>query len=982
MFLNRGYIFQVFLLFAQLAVSISTYSQFSFYRNYTVNEGLPSSKVYDMIQDSKGYIWFATENGVSRFDGYDFENFTAQDGLPANSTLKLYEDFKGRIWFLSFEGSISYYENDSIYPHELNGQIFDLNIRFFDNICIDSAENIYLNPYSKGEYMISNQNELINSIKCPVKLTRPKLVTLYARERKYGHTLAIIANQREVLENCILESDTGFIAEYVDIIKYASNHRHFLKLSDGPYLISYGPCLRQFANSQIETERMFENEIIGMFEDNYKNIWICEQFSCVNMFPNGDLNAEPIKFLNGNSVSKVLQIEDGGYWFSTTKDGVYYVPSLQFQHYGSNILGIENEIILSVFAEGIELFFSTENLGLYSYTLKEESLSKNINFSLEGRILSNVADILITGNNVLWLPSTNFLKYNKNGARDVNYILGANYGNEIFELTNGNVLINTAKGFSMHSPEKLLYRSEFKYGFDLRTFAVNETEDSIIWIGSIDGLYTITDGTIEKYDEMEPLLSKRISEIEKIKNELWIGTFDNGIAVLDSDTVRHINTNSGLSSNRIKVLFAENDSTIWIGTNFGLNKIQIANKTRNIKTVEIFSIWDGLPSNEISDIIKFNNLIWLGTDKGLVSFEPQTIKTNQEIPTLLFEEISTLEGDYDFEMQNAEFDFDNNDIEFKYKGISFTDPGNLNYAYMLEGTDKEWLNTINTSVRYADLKPGLYKFIVKAQNVSGLWSNEIFFNFKIRKHYSHTILFQSAVIIFILTIIVVIVVLILKSQKRRTELIRQSLFAEQKALRSQMNPHFIFNSLNSVQNFILEKDNMVAGLYLAKFSSLMRKILDNSKTNTISLKEEIETIKLYLNLEKLRFEEQFDYFLSIDESLNTDEIQIPTMIIQPYLENAIRHGLIPLKSRGLLNVYFKSREDNKLMIVIEDNGIGRAKSGEISKKRLMHKSTGMQNTENRIRLLNKLNKTNMKVTVIDLYNENNEAIGTRVELFI
>jgi len=487
---------------------------------------------------------------------------------------------------------------------------------------------------------------------------------------------------------------------------------------------------------------------------------------------------------------------------------------------------------------------------------------------------------------------------------------------------------------------------------------------------------------IEKYDEMEPLLSKRISDIKIIKNELWIGTFDNGIAVLVSGTIRHINTSSGLNSNRIKVLFVENDSTIWVGTNLGLNKIQIADKSRNIKNIQIFSIWDGLPSNEINDIIEFNNLIWLGTDKGLVSFDPQGISANREIPTLLFEEIKFSEDNFDFENNVAEFAYNDNNVELSYKGICFSDPGNLNYFYMLEGLDEEWLATKNTSVRYTDLKPGLYKFTVKAQNASGLGSNEIFFKFKIRKHYSQTILFQSAVIILILTIIVVIVVLILKSQKHRTELIRQSLFAEQKALRSQMNPHFIFNSLNSVQNFILEKDNMVAGLYLAKFSSLMRKILDNSKTITTSLKEEIETIKLYLNLEKLRFEEKFDYFLSIDESLNADEIQIPTMIIQPYLENAIRHGLLPLKSRGLLNVYFKSVEDYKLMVVIEDNGIGRTKSGEISKKRLKHKSTGMQNTENRINLLNKLNKTNMKVTVIDLYNENNEAAGTRIELYI
>jgi LytS/YehU family sensor histidine kinase len=216
--------------------------------------------------------------------------------------------------------------------------------------------------------------------------------------------------------------------------------------------------------------------------------------------------------------------------------------------------------------------------------------------------------------------------------------------------------------------------------------------------------------------------------------------------------------------------------------------------------------------------------------------------------------------------------------------------------------------------------------------------------------------------------------------RKREKLKQQVIIAEQTALRAQMNPHFIFNALNSIQDFVLHHDNENANLYLSNFSTLIRKILETSKNTTISLYEEIETLRIYLELEKLRFEKLFEYCIKLEESINPKEIFIPTMVLQTYIENAIWHGLVPKNSVGLLEIDFKLLEENKLLISITDNGVGRRKATEISKLRKQHRSLGMEKTAERIKLINKLNKINNTINVIDLYKKDNLAIGTRIEI--
>jgi sensor histidine kinase YesM len=206
---------------------------------------------------------------------------------------------------------------------------------------------------------------------------------------------------------------------------------------------------------------------------------------------------------------------------------------------------------------------------------------------------------------------------------------------------------------------------------------------------------------------------------------------------------------------------------------------------------------------------------------------------------------------------------------------------------------------------------------------------------------------------------------------------------EMKALRAQMNPHFIFNSLNSINKYILKSDHVNASRYLTRFAKLIRLILDNSNSREVALSDELEALKLYVEMESLRFTNKFTYEITVDENLSTDTLQVPPLIIQPYVENAIWHGLLHKETDGKLFISVKKTNDNMLQCTIEDNGIGRSKAVEIkSKSANANKSLGMKLTEERISMLNQYTSLNASIEIIDLAGSTGEAIGTKVILKI
>jgi LytS/YehU family sensor histidine kinase len=206
--------------------------------------------------------------------------------------------------------------------------------------------------------------------------------------------------------------------------------------------------------------------------------------------------------------------------------------------------------------------------------------------------------------------------------------------------------------------------------------------------------------------------------------------------------------------------------------------------------------------------------------------------------------------------------------------------------------------------------------------------------------------------------------------------------AETKALRAQMNPHFIFNSLNSINSMVIEQKHEIASEYLIKFSKLIRLILDNSRSETISLDKELETLKLYVLLESARFENKFKCLYQVDEDVNTGSIMIPPMLLQPFVENAIWHGLMQKETEGTIILEIKKVDEAFLKISITDDGIGREKAAELKSKSATHRSHGLKVTSQRIDMMNKLNSTGAHVHIFDLKDDQGNAAGTKVELII
>jgi hypothetical protein len=390
---------------------------------------------------------------------------------------------------------------------------------------------------------------------------------------------------------------------------------------------------------------------------------------------------------------------------------------------------------------------------------------------------------------------------------------------------------------------------------------------------------------------------------------------------------------------------------------------------------------EGLPSNRVFQILRHMGKIWIATTQGAVCLDPEFIKPRLKGPPLTFDTIQVNGVNRRFR-DDMIFPANQNNLFFKFRAVSFLTPNTIQYRYQLDGIDTAAIVTPNPEVRYSGLRHGRYFLHVKASYSDNFKTvEERTFSFVIRKHWYETQLFYLLMVLTLAGAIYGLFLIILSDLKNREKQKQRLLEAEKRSLLSQMNPHFIFNSLNSIQHFIIQNDDLQANNYLTNFSSLIRKILDNSKKNLITLSEEISTLTLYLEMEKLRFEEGFDYVIHRDPGIDYNEVMIPPMILQPYVENAIWHGIMPLKAKGLLTISF-SRKDMFYHCVIRDNGIGRENAGRLKGKKEPHNSTGMTNISERVSLMNQINKQKIRLTVSDLKNEDQTAAGTLIEIII
>ena len=390
----------------------------------------------------------------------------------------------------------------------------------------------------------------------------------------------------------------------------------------------------------------------------------------------------------------------------------------------------------------------------------------------------------------------------------------------------------------------------------------------------------------------------------------------------------------------------------------------------------------GITSDDINALEFQGDTVWIGTHNGLSFFSKSHLSDNKIPPPVYITNIKINASDTAVH-QNLSLHYQQNSIEFDFVGLSYQVPNSVEFKYKLEGLDSEWKTTASSYVQYNFLPPNSYRFFVLAKNNDGVWSTSPdSLAFAICPPFYSTWWFNSGLLLITGLLIFGFVQFRIKQVKNReefkTRLNQAVVEGELKALRSQMNPHFIFNSMNSIKYFISKNDSETANKYLSKFSKLIRMILDNSRHHSISLSEELSALQLYLELETMRFGGKFSYEISVADDINPEITEIPSMMLQPFAENSIIHGIMPKSSAGKVFIGV-TRTDNQLIFVIDDDGVGRKKNENIIN---FHQSVGISVTRQRLEIMTASLSSKSDIRIIDKIDDCGKPAGTRVEIII
>lgn len=951
-----------------------------FFKNYSTESGLPFVQVSALFEDSKGYLWSGGYGGLSRFDGKTFLNFNKKKGLIDHNVNAICENDSGFIFVGTNKGLSVLQKNKVVNFGSANG----LNSQI---TALSNVNNTMYIGTIRGLFTFSQ-----NKIKPVSKLNNYKINCLYKADTSIlyiGTDSGLVVYTRSKLT--VLKMVNGLPSNQINAVVC---YKNYIVIGTSKGLSFYNELTKKFTNYFIENGLIDEN-ITCLLTQDRETLWIGSQTGLLKF------NGEQFYYYNigsdnnSNIIRQLIKDKENNIWIGS-HSGLYKYRDNSFSTF-DKINGPGNAFVYQIFRDTKnDVWMCSENNGIYKYSqgyYKRYSTIDGLSTNTCRAGIQNRAGRLIfgTANSLMEFKNEKFynipLPKNFIGPYDMLYL-----------ATNNTIWVGGSNGICSLIFSGNITQTKF-HSFQKKTntavYGLAEDDENNLWIGTFGyGLLKLKNDSIYNISKQLKLPEENFFSIKYINNLIFAGTL-NGVIVFNTktNTYKYITEEDGLNSEFVYSLeFAQNKNYLWLGTNQGINKLNLKKYlTQNKIDIASFGKQDGFVGVECNTngIWEDNDkTLWFGTVSGVVVHEPYNLKENKIENSTLIQTIKLANEDT-LLAQNCNLPYYLNSISFYYKGICLTNPDKVLYIKKLEGLEKKWSLPSNEDYsKYANLSPGKYTFKLKSCNNEGVWDNkETTFSFTINAPYYLTwwfilILFLSIVLIIYL-IFKIRIRSIRKKQKQDFDRKVEMSKIELKALRSQMNPHFIFNSLNSIQHYIYNNKSDEAIKYLNKFARLVRIILNNSDKPTVTVEEDIEALKLYLELEQMRFEGKFEYKVSIDDNVDTDYDIMPPLLMQPYVENAILHGLNPKPEKGLLTIHL-SYKNNFLICTITDNGIGREKASQI--KHTMpgkkHKSLGMKITEDRLRILNEVNNSALSVNISDLKDEKGYALGTKVELYI
>lgn len=934
-----------------LFLSTLTYSQDISYQHFTIENGLPSNHVYDIYQDDDGFMWFATENGLSRYDGSDFKNYTILDGLPDTEILNFFEDTKKRVWLITFNGKMGYLKDGKFYNSKNTPFLKSI---FFDDLItnVEEDKDGVIHFLSGNTVLQLNNQNSISKIKLKMScrnLMKDKQGVIYYIPSNNFSTYYVLhsSNQEEVK---------------IDFDKFDKENLLKLVYTQRLTIANIFDWSKQEAAKVNESRESF-------FLRQKNNLWLFGSNIPLQVIElNGD-NIKSTRILNNIQVSIGIIDRDNNLWFgSAFGNGVYKLnPSISEVYKAGEHL--EGNLLNSFFIDKSNgTIYCGTNDGFVNIISNNKIESKRIEVHELG--ISRIRSIGKGKFGNIWVVNDAFL-----GQLNRNLSLG----NQVVRGSPKSLHINTENNQAFLSTSKGCY--QFRYDengiieankiFDKRSMYIHIDSDSTIWIGTNRGLYFSKSYNLDKpfFEKIE--VNAPITNINNIDSTLLVATKGEGILSIKNGKLKRITTDDGLASNLVRSIFVHDDKTIWISTNEGLSKMQYHDGT-NFSFVTL-NEKNGLLSDNVLDFDIMDSTLFVLCPQGISKLNLNEIDAAENAPQIKIEQV--LVNNIPLEKDSiSTLSYQQNNITIDFSGIYFSNRKNLDYTYKLKGYHQDWQRTKSNNLVFEQLPPGKYTLELfasinnnKNTRIEKL-SFEIIPAFYQRRAVQLLGLILGSVLLFYLTR------RRFEKEREKSKIENRLLQLEQIALQSQMNPHFIKNSLGAIQHLMIKKDIRSANKYLIVFGELITQLLKQSDQSMIKISDEIQILELYLSIEKLRFDNNFEYSIKCDSEEILDR-KIPSMMIQPLAENSILHGFRDLgnKRQNELKIYLTPKDDY-IICLVEDNGEGfnpyKAYKTIFTKK----EGIALNNIKERISLLSTKNPK----TSFDILRSNNT--GTSIQL--
>ncbi len=929
---------------------------------------------YDIIQDDLGHIYFTGQYGLNRYNGHEFFVYRNHSNPKKKYTgIQFYKDYYNGIWLTALK-AIYYIRNDSIIEYDIIDSITNISKRGnYSTVYSDRDGLLHLSPISNGHVTIDSSG-VVQRVDHHEQHGRNMFIlkklkdghwfhyTNYGKGIKTGIRLFLTKDDETLKEIGPLDPPLNMGYRKVELVLRQDSS---LVLSVGNQEILHISA----AGDSLISRRMFPSSILGVFNDSNNELW-------VGTLKDGIFRMEspesPIKQQIWTGPSAV-EIEDiyGGLWFKSEIGNFGRIGNPNYLNYSDQNGYPELQFIRKLIPVNDSILILNSRFRLFSfYNGKVNEIEPpEPNFEFLNLLFDD-------SSNTLWGHS----------SRKIYYYRNQKWHPFNTQSNSANLLI---KKIGLSSTKSLMFATHYDFrvfnekdSFDIfkgnvKTGRVNQffNVNNQQYIGMESGLYTIKDDRLLMTNDIPAEDQEQVDYFFDFNGFTLLQKADSPLTFLTDTGYVAIRDAINLQM-RINSYSIQDDTVLWVlsNGNAALGKITVA---KNKFSVAYFKTpFELSTKNRVEKMVVMHDTINIASSSGLYRVAIKKLNpVNNHVQTF----IKSIYLNYEEEALKSHYElkYNQNNIIIKFDWVMFDYPL-IEHQYKLEGLDTNWRTLEFSEVQFTSLDPGNYTFKLRSRKKNYDWSHEIPIAFNIGQPFWQTWWFRLLCLLFLFLFIYVVFKLRLRNvQKREQEKSKVALeiaHLELRALKAQMNPHFIFNSISSVMFYLSQNKNEQAENYLRRFSKLIRHVLESSEQSSTTLAEEINLMRNYISLESERFNGETIQFDTQYENVDPTAVKIAPTLIQPYIENAIRHGLKHKKGMRKITATFK-KNDSIIEVTIKDNGIGRKASSERD-TRLNHKSFGMLISSRRVELLNQ-NKI-QSVRIEDITDDNGTPKGTKV----